>query len=124
MPRCARSRSRSTRCSPNATRAKRNWSSQGPAWGTKFEDLVRHVRSHGQHPGAVRREEEWLAERLAKHNLPESTHEQPLAGDRWLRVEERRMADGGTIGIWVDITDLKRREASFRLLFDSNPLPM
>jgi diguanylate cyclase (GGDEF)-like protein/PAS domain S-box-containing protein len=96
----------------------------GPAVGMKFEDLVRQVMSHGQHPGAVGREEEWLAERLAKHNLPESTHEQPLAGDRWLRVEERRMADGGTIGIWVDITDLKRREASFRLLFDSNPLPM
>jgi len=98
--------------------------SEGPAVGMKFEDLVRQVMSHGQHPGAVGREEEWLAERLAKHNLPESTHEQPLAGDRWLRVEERRMADGGTIGIWVDITDLKRREASFRLLFDSNPLPM
>ena len=34
------------------------------------------------------------------------------------------MADGGTIGIRVDITDLKRREASFRLLFEHNPLPM
>jgi diguanylate cyclase (GGDEF)-like protein/PAS domain S-box-containing protein len=97
---------------------------QGPAVGMKFADLVRRVMARGEHPGAVGREEEWLAERLAKHNLLESTHEQPLAGDRWLRVEERRMADGGTIGIWVDITDLKRREASFRLLFDSNPLPM
>jgi diguanylate cyclase (GGDEF)-like protein/PAS domain S-box-containing protein len=97
---------------------------EGPAVGMKFEELVRHMMAHGQHPGAVGREEEWLAERLARHNLPECTHEQPLAGDRWLRVEERRMADGGTIGIWVDITDLKRREASFRLLFDSNPLPM
>jgi len=97
---------------------------EGPAVGMKFEDLVRQVMAQGQHPGAVGREEEWLAERLAKHNLPECTHEQPLAGDRWLRVEERRMADGGTIGMWVDITDLKRREASFRLLFDSNPLPM
>ncbi len=96
----------------------------GPAAGMKFEDLVRQVMAQRQHPGAVGREEEWLAERLAKHNLPECTHEQPLAGDRWLRVEERRMADGGTIGMWVDITDLKRREASFRLLFDSNPLPM
>jgi diguanylate cyclase (GGDEF)-like protein/PAS domain S-box-containing protein len=99
-------------------------SDDGPAVGMKFEHLVRQVMAHGEHPGAVGREEEWLAERLAKHNLPECTHEQPLAGDRWLRVEERRMADGGTIGIWVDITDLKRREASFRLLFDSNPLPM
>ncbi|HEV3394580.1 MAG TPA: EAL domain-containing protein [Xanthobacteraceae bacterium] len=99
-------------------------SGDGPAVGMKFEELVRQVMAQGQHPGAIGREEEWLAERLAKHNLPECTHEQPLAGDRWLRVEERRMADGGTIGIWVDITDLKRREASFRLLFDSNPLPM
>ena len=97
---------------------------EGPAIGMKFEELVRHMMAHRQHPGAIGREEDWLAERLAMHNLPECTHEQPLAGDRWLRVEERRMADGGTIGIWVDITDLKRREASFRLLFDSNPLPM
>ncbi|HEV2954550.1 MAG TPA: EAL domain-containing protein [Xanthobacteraceae bacterium] len=97
---------------------------EGPAVGMKFEVLVRQVMARGEHPGAVGREEEWLAERLAMHNLPQCTHEQPLAGDRWLRVEERHMADGGTIGIWVDITDLKRREASFRLLFDSNPLPM
>jgi diguanylate cyclase (GGDEF)-like protein/PAS domain S-box-containing protein len=97
---------------------------EGPAAGMRFEELVRQVMARGQHPGAVGREEEWLAERLAQHRLPECTHEQPLAGDRWLRVEERRMADGGTIGIWVDITDLKRREASFRLLFDGNPLPM
>jgi hypothetical protein len=40
------------------------------------------------------------------------------------RIEERRTADGGSIGIRVDITDLKRSEASFRLLFEENPLPM
>ena len=37
---------------------------------------------------------------------------------------ERRTSDGGSVGIRVDITDLKRKEASFRLLFDSHPLPM
>src|SRR5262249_43372744 len=73
--------------------------STGPAVGMKFEELVRQVMAHGQHPGAIGREEEWLAARLAMHGLPESTHEQPLAGDRWLRVEERRMSDGGTLGI-------------------------
>jgi PAS domain S-box-containing protein len=51
-------------------------------------------------------------------------HEQQLSGDRWVRIEERRTAEGGSIGIRVDITDLKRREASFRLLFEENPLPM
>ncbi len=96
----------------------------GPELGMRFEDLVRRVMARRQHPGAVGREEAWLAERMARHAMPECTHEQPLAGGRWLRVEERRMADGGAIGIWVDITELKLREASFRLLFESNPLPM
>jgi PAS domain-containing protein len=39
-------------------------------------------------------------------------------------IEERRTADGGTIGLRVDITDLKKKEESFRLLFESNPVPM
>ena len=58
------------------------------------------------------------------HALPRYSHEQHLPGDRWVRVEERRTADGGSIGVRIDITDLKRREASFRLLFEENPLPM
>jgi diguanylate cyclase (GGDEF)-like protein/PAS domain S-box-containing protein len=47
-----------------------------------------------------------------------------MANGRWVRVEERRTADGGNIGVRIDITDLKQREASFRLLFDANPVPM
>ena len=39
-------------------------------------------------------------------------------------IEERRTSDGGIIGLRVDITEMKRREASFRLLFDGNPVPM
>ncbi|WP_246230444.1 PAS domain-containing protein [Bradyrhizobium cytisi] len=39
-------------------------------------------------------------------------------------MEERRTDNGGSIGVRIDITDLKRREASFRLLFEENPLPM
>ncbi len=44
--------------------------------------------------------------------------------DAFVRIEERRTKDGGSIGVRIDITDLKQREASFRLLFDSNPVPM
>jgi diguanylate cyclase (GGDEF)-like protein/PAS domain S-box-containing protein len=92
--------------------------------GTRFEDILRFGLANGQYPDAKGHEERWLQERLARHALPKSTHEQQLAGDRWVRIEERRTADGGSIGIRVDITDLKRREASFRLLFEENPLPM
>lgn len=91
--------------------------------GAKFEDLLRVGLAEGRYPDALGREEEWLAERLARHRLPHSVAEYRV-GDRWLRIEERRTADGGSLGIRVDITDLKNSEESFRLLFEANPLPM
>jgi diguanylate cyclase (GGDEF)-like protein len=94
------------------------------AAGTPFESILRTGLAQQQYPEAIGREDEWLAERLARHALPRYSHEQHLPGDRWVRVEERRTADGGSIGVRIDITDLKRREASFRLLFEENPLPM
>ena len=92
--------------------------------GARFEDVLRAAIAAVPHPDATGREEAWLAERLALHREIQSIHEQRLPGDRWLRVEERRTADGGSIGVRIDITELKRREASFRLLFEDNPLPM
>jgi diguanylate cyclase (GGDEF)-like protein/PAS domain S-box-containing protein len=92
--------------------------------GMRFEDSLRFGISQGQHPEARGREEEWLAQRLELHKQKHSSHEQQLADGRWIRVEERRTSDGGSIGIRVDITELKQREASFRLLFEGNPLPM
>jgi diguanylate cyclase (GGDEF)-like protein/PAS domain S-box-containing protein len=92
--------------------------------GLRFEDRLREGLARGYFPQAVGREEEWLAHRLARHRAPQSSHEQDLPGDRWLRIEERRMRDGGSIGIRIDITEAKRREQSFRFLFDSNPVPM
>jgi PAS domain S-box-containing protein len=94
------------------------------AVGRRFEDTLRAGLATGRYPDAKGREEAWLAERLAHHAAVQSAHEQRLPGDRWVRVEERRTADGGSIGVRIDITELKRREASFRLLFESNPLPM
>jgi len=90
----------------------------------RFEDTLRVGLKNGRYPDAKGREEAWLAERLERHSRSENVEEQVLPGDRWQRIIERRTADGGSVGIRVDITDLKRREASFRLLFDSHPLPM
>jgi diguanylate cyclase (GGDEF)-like protein/PAS domain S-box-containing protein len=94
------------------------------AVGKSFEETLRIGLARGQYANAIGREEEWLAERLANHRLQSSTHEQHLEGDCWVRVEERRIANGGSIGVRIDITDLKKREESFRLLFDDNPIPM
>ncbi|HEX2653912.1 MAG TPA: EAL domain-containing protein [Xanthobacteraceae bacterium] len=92
--------------------------------GLRFEDVMRAGVAQGRYEQAVGCEEEWIAKRLAQHRSVHSTHEQQLSEDRWILVEERRTRDGGSIGLRLDITDLKRREASFRLLFDSHPLPM
>jgi diguanylate cyclase (GGDEF)-like protein/PAS domain S-box-containing protein len=92
--------------------------------GMRFEDVLRDGLARGQYPDAVGREEEWLAERMRLHREHRASHEQRLSDGRWLRVEERQTADGGSIGIRIDITELKHREEGIRLLFETNPVPM
>ncbi len=92
--------------------------------GARLQDTLRIGVERGDYPEAIGREEEWIAERLAKLQQPGEAHEQVLADGRCVLIQERITGDGGVIGLRVDITELKQREASFRLLFDSNPVPM
>ncbi|WP_160169177.1 ATP-binding protein [Allgaiera indica] len=75
--------------------------------GVLFEDLVREGVSRGQYPAAEGREEEWIAERMAAHRGADAMVEQQLEDGRWLRISERRMADGSIVGFRVDVTELK-----------------
>jgi diguanylate cyclase (GGDEF)-like protein/PAS domain S-box-containing protein len=93
-------------------------------FGARFQETLRIGIARGDYPQAIGREEEWLAERLHQLRHPGGRHEQVLADGRCILIEERRTHDGGSIGLRVDITEIKQREASFRLLFDSNPVPM
>ena len=92
--------------------------------GARLQDTIRVGVERGDYPEAIGREEEWIAERLARLYQPGDRHEQILSDGRCILIEERLTEDGGIIGLRVDITELKQREASFRLLFDSNPVPM
>ena len=92
--------------------------------GMSFTELMKANLAKGRFPAAAGREDEWLADRLAKHALASGTFEHPLSGDQWVRIEERRTPEGGSIGVRIDITELKRSGASFRLLFEENPVPM
>ncbi len=78
--------------------------------GAKFEDLIREGVKRGQYADAAGREEAWIAQRLALHRQESSVLEQRLANGRYLRVAEHRTRDGGTVGIRVDITSLKRAQ--------------
>jgi diguanylate cyclase (GGDEF)-like protein/PAS domain S-box-containing protein len=92
--------------------------------GARLQDTIRVGVERGDYPEAIGREEEWITERIAKLYRPGERHEQRLADGRCILIEERLTGDGGIIGLRIDITELKQREASFRLLFDSNPVPM
>ncbi len=55
----------------------------------------------------------WVAERMRLHRARQ-VFNVGLSGDRWLQVSEQRTADGGTVILQTDITDLIRMERSER----------
>lgn len=82
--------------------------------GTRFEDMLRAGLARGQYPDALGREDAWLAERLAAHRSGRDSFDQRLLNDRWVHVVERRTADDGIVGVRIDITEAKRREAELQ----------
>lgn len=82
--------------------------------GASFESFVRYGLEVGQYPEAIGREEEWLAERLAKHGESDGEIEQLLPDGTWLRVFDRALPGGGRVGLRVDITELKESEQRAR----------
>ena len=76
--------------------------------GRPLAETLRIGVARGDYPEASGREDAWLAERLAKLENPTGDRlEQQLTDGRWLMVEDRRTADGGVIGLRVDITEMK-----------------
>lgn len=76
--------------------------------GRPLAETLRIGVARGDYPEASGREDAWLAERLAKLENPTGERlEQQLSDGRWLMMEDRRTADGGVIGLRVDITEMK-----------------
>jgi PAS domain S-box-containing protein len=81
--------------------------------GAKFAGLVRDTVYQGVFPDAVGREEEFIEERLERHRNPGGSFEYRRA-DRWMVVRENRFANGHTMVVFTDITDIKRAEEALR----------
>jgi class 3 adenylate cyclase/phosphoglycerate-specific signal transduction histidine kinase len=79
--------------------------------GVTFEELLRRVVSNGLVVDALDDPEAWIAERLRQHRNPGPTHIQQRSNGRFIMVSERKTADGGTVTVYSDITELKQRES-------------
>ena len=86
--------------------------------GTRYETIIRAAAEAGYIPAAKATTGDWLAQRLKRHREPGGAYEQERAGGRWLKISERRTAEGGIVGVFTDITELKTREKQLGELVD------
>ena len=88
-----------------------------PLIGRRFEDQVRDVLDRSGVPEARGREEDWLADFLARRAAGDVEFETELADGRVIRMHDRVLPDGWRVGTRTDVTDLRRaeREASATL---------
>jgi signal transduction histidine kinase len=82
--------------------------------GTSFEEIVWANLDAGWYPDAVGCEPEWLADRMRGYEHPSGVIEQGFADGRHVMISMRRMQNGGTAGLHVDITALKQSEDELR----------
>jgi PAS domain S-box-containing protein len=89
--------------------------------GRKFEEIVRAFAYHDMpvtDPNFDR--EAWIAQRMELHrNPPAHPIEVQWGGGRWMRISERRTADGGYVGIWTDVTEIKLAEQRLLTAIDA-----
>lgn len=82
--------------------------------GLHFEEILRAgtQRPDGSEPSeSLADREAWIAQRLHEHrHPPPQPTERQLWDGRWILVSERRMSDGGTAGLQIDITALKETQ--------------
>ena len=87
-----------------------------PGW--HIDDLVR-AKVTSNNPGASGQEiERQVAERLRQFRNPGEPSEHPVAGNRWLQINERRTSEGGIVGIHTDITQAREHEEKLRTAYE------
>ena len=82
--------------------------------GARYRDFVERLVMTGEVPEAVGRTEAFVQERLdALHDSGRPLEYRSVRG-RWIRLANFHTADGGTVCVRTDITELKRRERALQ----------
>jgi signal transduction histidine kinase/HAMP domain-containing protein len=86
--------------------------------GTPFAKIVRAAAERGLVSDAEGRVDEWVAQRLAQHRDPTGPHMQRREKGRWIQISERKTADGSTVAVYTDISELKQHEIELAKLVE------
>jgi diguanylate cyclase (GGDEF)-like protein/PAS domain S-box-containing protein len=92
--------------------------------GARFEDLMRYGLANGQYPDVGDDAEEqaaWFEQRLRLHRRPSSDSVQRLSHGRWVQLRERRTPSGYTVGLRIDVSEIKRQAATLQAVVDNFP---
>ena len=79
-----------------------------------FTDLAEQLARGGRTMGSRLSPDRWMRERMARHRDASGAHVQLLSDGRWLQINELRTSEGGTVGIYTDITSVKAEDARER----------
>lgn len=82
--------------------------------GEHFSDIMQSLADHKLPPGALAAPDAWVSDRLEYHRFADGGHAIALSDGRWIQINERRTSDGGIVGVYTDITDIKAAEARDR----------
>jgi diguanylate cyclase (GGDEF)-like protein len=81
-----------------------------------FEQLMRLNLAAGGQPEFADHADEWLALRLVQRRSGEQPRQLMNNGNgRWLRMVEKRLRDGSTVAIRVDVTDFETQRRALEL---------
>ena len=95
-----------------------------PRLGMAFDELVRQAAA--ARPADVPAEA-WIEQRVRDHRTGRDSVEGRMADGRWRLVRERRLVNGETVELYVDITDLRQRDEQVQKLFravEQSPVPV
>jgi signal transduction histidine kinase/DNA-binding response OmpR family regulator len=79
--------------------------------GRSFREILIAALERGSVATGGMPAEDWLDRRIKQHLHPRDAIEQHYTDGAWVRISERRTPDEGIVGVYSDITEIKRRQA-------------
>lgn len=82
--------------------------------GISFSEITDMIGKDGTTLGAMVAPDRWVSERMAQRVVADGGHVHALADGRWIQINELRTSDGGIVGVYTDITEVKAEDARTR----------